>query len=79
MAKHEHKFGKNWKDRDIIASGTLEPEDIDIRNIYPFKGLHWVIYKRSKLFHILLLGESPVPGSNREVILCKVSFAHIKS
>ena len=78
VGKHESKFDKDWKDHQIIASGTLEPEDIDIKNIYPFLDLHWVIYKKNKLYNILLLGGSPVKGGGKEVVLCKVAFAWLK-
>jgi len=77
MGKHESKFDKEWKDYQIIASGDVEPEDIDIRNIYPFYDMHWIIYKSNKLHHIILMGNAPVVGS-KGIILCKVSFAYIK-
>lgn len=77
MGKQEHKFDRDWKDYKIIASGDVEPEDIDIKNLYPFYDLHWIIFKSRKLYHIILFGDAPVHGS-KGVILCKVSFAYIK-
>ena len=77
MGKHESKFDKKWRDYRIIASGDVEPEDIDIKNIYPFYDMHWIIYKSNKLYHIILMGDAPVLGS-KGIVLCKVSFAYIK-
>lgn len=47
-AKHEHKFNPRWKHLEIVTSGTVKPEDIDIKQIYPFKDLHWIIFRYNK-------------------------------
>ena len=52
MKKHESKLDLNkWKPKDIVASGDVEPEDIDIRNVYPFPNLHWIIYRGGPPFY----------------------------
>lgn len=46
MTKHESKLDNRWKIREIVTSGEIEPENIDVRAIYPFKDLNWIIYRR---------------------------------
>ena len=85
MQKYEEKLTTEWKPNDIIASGDVEPEDLDIRSIYNFKDMHWIIYRRDgalfkggsfqTLFHIILTAKSMDPKANNQVILCKISFA----
>ena len=55
MKKNESKLSYEFKDREIITSGEVEPEAIDIRNIYPFKDLHWVIYRAKTNFNLMLM------------------------
>ncbi len=54
MQKHEHKFTKKWKETQIVTSGEVTPEDIDIRGLYPFPELNWIIYKLNGLWHLML-------------------------
>ena len=85
MQKYEDKLTDQWKRNDIVASGDVEPEDIDIRSIYNFKDMHWIIYRRDgalfkggtkqMLFHIILTAKSLDPKAKNQIILCKVSFA----
>jgi len=46
MKKHDSKLTDKWKENAIIATGDVEAEDVDILNIYPFKDLHWIIFRR---------------------------------
>lgn len=55
MKRHESKLTMKVKDRNIIVSGVVEPEAIDVRNIYPFSNLHWVIYRNGDLFDLMLM------------------------
>ena len=56
MERNEYKFNfHQWKDRDIITAGTVEPESIDVHNIYPFPDLHWIIYRAGMKFNLMLL------------------------
>lgn len=45
IGKHERFCTLKVKDRTIVAKGDVQPEDIDIRSIYPFPDLHWIIYR----------------------------------
>lgn len=47
MKKHEKYLDDKLPDKRIVARKDVSPEDIDIRNIYPFKDLWWMIYKNS--------------------------------
>lgn len=55
MKKYEGKLNYEWNDRAIIASGEIEPEEIDIKTIYPFPNLRWIIYRNELNFTIMLL------------------------
>jgi hypothetical protein len=55
MSKHERFFTDKIPDGRIIARGDVEPEAIDVRNIYPFPNLNWIIFRRRGLFHLMLL------------------------
>lgn len=61
---NEHKFNDKWKHLEIVSSGTVKAEDIDIRQIYPFKDLHWIIYrhktKTTNLWILLLMSKNKV-------------------
>lgn len=58
MKKHESKLDLKVKENTVIASGVVEPESIDVRNIYPFKDLQWYIYRRGRAFHFMLTTDS---------------------
>jgi len=87
MQKYDDKLTDQWKQNDIVVSGDVEPEDLDIRSIYSFKDMHWIIYRRDgalfkegpkqMLFHIVLTAKSLDPKAKNQIILCKISFAKI--
>ena len=56
MNKYESKLSEKYKENEIINSGDVEPEDIDIRNIYPFKDLHWIIFRKDGIIAYDKLG-----------------------
>lgn len=46
ISKHEHLLkNEKYKVGKIIARDGLKPEDLDVQQFYPFKGLWWLIYK----------------------------------
>lgn len=69
MRRHEYLLNDRIKDRHIIASDDIKPEDIDVRNIYPFPNLHWIIYRNKTTFDLMLL--------SGKKMLCNSSFAKI--
>ncbi len=49
MKKHDSKLSDKCKELEVIATGDIEPEDIDIINFfypYPFKDMHWILYRK---------------------------------
>lgn len=71
IKKYEGKLGYHWNDRAIIASGAIEPEEVDVRNVYPFKDLAWFIYRDGLRFSIMLT------ANNARTLLFKASYAKI--
>lgn len=57
MQKHEHKFNNKWKHLEIVTSGIIKPEDIDVRQIYPFPDLNWLIFRYNTMWVLLLLSK----------------------
>jgi len=55
IRKYESRLTNKVKDGTILHSGFVDPEDIDVANIYPFPDLHWIIYYRGGLFHLALI------------------------
>ncbi len=55
MKKNESKLSYEFKDREIITTGEVEPEAIDVRNIYPFPDLHWIIYRAKTNFNLMVM------------------------
>ena len=67
IRKHESKLDlKKWKIDQIVTAASVEPEAIDVRGIYPFSDLHWIIFREGKGFSIMLVG--------RNIMLCKSHF-----
>lgn len=54
MRKNENRLDPRTKDRHIVWSGTVKPEDIDIRQIYPFEDLNWLIYRNGIYWSLML-------------------------
>ncbi len=49
MKKHDSKLSDKCKEMYPIATGDIEPEDIDVINFFyptPFKDLHWILYRK---------------------------------
>ncbi len=69
MQKHEHKLDKKVRDKHIVWSGEVAPEDIDIRQIYPHPDLNWVIYRDAELWSLMLRA--------KEKMLAKFSYARL--
>lgn len=69
MSKHEHRFTPKWKDRQIIYYGNVEPEEIDVRAVYPFEDLNWIIWKNKYYWSFMLL--------SKHKMLININFAKI--
>jgi hypothetical protein len=70
MSKNEHKLNmKNFKNREIVTSGEVNPESIDMRLIYPFIDLNWIIFRNGQLWSLML--------RSKEKMLCQIDYASI--
>jgi hypothetical protein len=69
MSKNEHKFNDRWTNGQIVASGIVEPEEIDIGAIYPFPDLWWLIHRDGKFWTFVLL--------SKKRMLFKIQYAKI--
>lgn len=69
MRKNEHRLNPHVKDRHIVWSGAVEPEDIDIRQIYPFDDLNWIIYRNGIYWSLML--------RSKEKLLATLTYAKL--
>lgn len=69
MEKNESKFHDSIKNSSIVSSGTIEPEDPDVGELYRFPDLVWYIYKENKYWSFILL--------SKKKLLFKAQFAKI--
>jgi hypothetical protein len=58
LKKYESKLGFYVQDKQIITTGNIEPEAIDIKNIYPFPDLHWIIFRDGMQFSLMLISKN---------------------
>ncbi len=55
MKKNEFRLSATkYKDKQIVFRGEVDAENIDIRNLYPFKDLNWVIFKDGQFWSLML-------------------------
>ena len=46
IKKHEHRMNvHHFKNKQIVTSGEVGPEAVDIGSIYPFPDLRWMIFR----------------------------------
>lgn len=58
MKKHESKLiWSKYKNKQIVYKGDITAEDIDIKNLYPFKDLNWIIFKDGQFWSLMLLSK----------------------
>ena len=57
MKKNESNLSFDTPNNKLIASGELEPEEIDMRLIYPFPDLNWIISRNKQFFTLMLLSQ----------------------
>ncbi len=70
MSKNEHKLDrKKFKNHEIVTGGVVEPEAIDMRLIYPFHDLNWIIFRNGMLWSLML--------RSKEKMLCTITYAQI--
>ena len=75
MQKHTSRFKDEVPDRTIVFEKEVEPEDIDIRNIYPFKGLGYMIFRKKPYWCLRLLYKT---ASGSHAILAELTYANVE-
>jgi len=73
--KYEHFLDDKLPERRIVYRKEVEPEDIDVKNIYPFPDLHWFIHREGQFWCLTLCYKNP--KHKNDVILAKLTYAKI--
>ena len=69
MRENEHRLDKKVADKKIVWSGEVKPEAIDIKNIYPFPDLNWIIYRNGICWNFML--------KTRGAVLANITYAQL--
>lgn len=75
MQKHTSRFNDQVPDKQIVFEKEVEPEDIDIRNIYPFEDLGYMIYRKKPFWCLRLLYKTK---SGNHSILAELTYADVE-
>jgi len=67
MKQYESKLTDKLPEAKIIWRGEVSPEELDVRNIYPFGDLHWMISRHGCYFCLMICSDN--------VILAKMTYA----
>ena len=76
MKKHVSRLTDDVPDRNIVFEKELEPEEIDIKNIYPFQDLYYSIFRLKPYWKLRLLYKRP---SKTYGILAELTYANIEN
>lgn len=74
MKKHTSRLNDQVLDRHIVFEKEVEPEEIDIRNIYPFEDLYYMIFRRKPYWCFRLCYRT---ASGSHAILADIFYANI--
>ncbi len=74
MQQHTSRLDDKVPDKTIVYDKEIEPEEIDIRNIYPFEDMYYMIFRR-KPYWCLRLCYRTKSGSH--AILAEMSYANV--
>ncbi len=78
MQKHTSRLKDEVPDKQIVFEKELEPEDIDIRNIYPFAAngtLGYMIFRKTPYWCLRLLYKT---ATGNYSILAELSYANVE-
>jgi len=76
MQKHTSRLKDDVPNHQIVFEKEIEPEEIDIRNIYPFEDMFYMIF-RKKPYWCLRLCYRTTSGSH--AILAEMTYANVDS
>lgn len=78
MQKHVSRLNDKLPDRTIVWQKEIEPEEIDIRNIYPFEDMYYMIFRKimNKQNYWCLRLLYKTTGGNH-AILAELTYANV--
>ncbi len=76
MQKHTSRLKDDVPDKTIVWDKEVEPEDIDIRNIYPFQDLGYMIFRKKPYWCLRLLYKTT---SGNHAILAELTYANVEN
>jgi len=74
MKKHTSRLKDDVPNKQIVFEKEVEPEDIDIRNIYPFQDLGYMIFRKKPYWCLRLLYRT---SSGSHAILAELTYANV--
>ncbi|MHA2281526.1 MAG: hypothetical protein ACXAC5_11785 [Promethearchaeota archaeon] len=74
MQKHTSRLNDQVPNGKIVYEKEIEPEEIDIRNIYPFKDMYYMIFRKKPYWCLRLLYKTT--GGNH-AILAELTYANV--
>ena len=76
MQKHTSRFNDQVPDKAIVFEKEIEPEEIDIRNIYPFEDMGYMIFRKKPYWCLRLLYKTK---SGNHSILAELTYANVEN
>ncbi len=70
----EDRLDSSLPDGRIVYDQAIEPEDIDIKNIYPFDDLWYMVFRRGDFWKLRLIHKRP---AGNYAILAEMTYADI--
>lgn len=74
MQKNTSRLKDDIPNLQIVFEKEIEPEEIDIRNIYPFQDMYYMIYKKHPFWVLRLLYKTQ---SGSYAILAELTYANV--
>jgi len=74
MQKHTSRLKDDIPNRQIVFEKEVEPEDIDIRNIYPFEDMGYMIFRKKPYWCLRLLYRT---AAGSHAILAELAYANV--
>lgn len=71
----ESRLDDTLPDKRIIYYKEVEAEDIDIKNIYPFEDLWYMVFKKDAFWKLRLMHKRP---AGNYAILAEMTYANLK-
>lgn len=70
----ENRLDSSVPDRQIVYDKAIEAEDIDIKNVYPFEDLWYMVFRRGNFWKLRLIHKRP---AGNYAILAEMTYANV--